>query len=62
MSDVISINDSIDEAKEKLQSHGINVPYYGWEIMLYLTLNTFPNKKAKIVGFGDDATFEKVVE
>ena len=62
MSDVISINDSIEETKKKLQSHGINVPYSGWEIMLYLTLNTFPNKRAKIVGFGDDATFEEVVE
>ena len=32
------------------------------EIMLYLTLNYFSNQKAKIVGFGDDATFEEVVE
>lgn len=47
MNDVISINDSIDEVKEKLQSHAIRVPYYGWEIMMYLTLNSFPNKKSQ---------------
>lgn len=62
MNDVISINDSINEVKEKLQSHAISVPYYGWEIMLYLTLNSFPNKKAKIVGFGENAIFEEVFE
>lgn len=62
MNDVISINDSINETKEKLQLHGISVPYYGWEIMMYLTLNSFPNKKAKIVGYGEDATFEEVFE
>ena len=52
MNDVISINDSINEVKEKLQLHAIGVPYYGWEIMVYLMLNSFPNKKAKIVGYG----------
>ena len=30
--------------------------------MLYLTLNSFPNKKAKIVGFGENAIFEEVFE
>ena len=60
MENIISIDDNINETKEKLQSHGINIPHYGWEIMLYLTLNSFPNKKAKIVGYGDNATFEEV--
>lgn len=62
MIDVISINDSINEVKEKLQSHGISVPYYDWKIMMYITLNSFPNKKAKVVGYGENAIFEEVIE
>ena len=62
MNDVISINDSIDEVKEKLQSHGVNVQHYGWKIMMYLILNSFPNKKAKIVNYGENATLEEVFE
>lgn|GEM_PF-5936561 len=62
MNDIISINDSIDEVKEKLHLHGISAPCYGWEMAMYLALNSFPNKKAEIVGFGKNATFEEVFE
>ena len=62
MNDIISINDRINEVKEKLRLHRISTSYYGWEIMMYFMLNSFPNKKAKIIGFGEDATFEEVFE
>lgn len=61
MDDIISINDSIEDISHKLEMHGVSTKgIYMWEIMMYLTLNSFPNKKAKIVGFHDKAEFVEV--